>query len=319
MTAIPLPQIARLAAELNLSVIRSNSHFYGRKAMHGIIALFLSRMCLADWCVGDGIAPPDRVTRFASVNQLAASLDLPLETTRRNVVEMVGLGHLVRLDDGLALPVAPPAAARTVAYLSALHDLYVRLIDDIARTGNFGFAPTGNRVPLVRDVLERALDIFLMPFDAWGGIDSNLAAKYLWVAVNCANIRHLTIDAELSNRHAFEPPDDSERRAVSVRSAAAAIEMSYATAWRQVPVLTALQLLTVGRHGLIVSRASLASETVRRRRQQSVGYLLRRTDELCRSGLDPARASERYITGRPPLVPFLQDRPGAAPTEGAMA
>jgi hypothetical protein len=302
MSDLPYPQISRLTTELYLSGVEAGQLVCGSKYVRSLIFLLLCRVCLEDWCGQTELQQPRTLTRFTSLNSIAASLGYPFETTRKNVHAMVDAGLLVRTVDGVALAAHGENSDRVIAYCTLMHDIFVRLIEDIATTCDVELPrPQGNDFG-ARDVLERALDINLVPFDTQHQISDNLTGMTLWLAISIANIRHITYDPLLTAAYAYISTPDTIRRPVALKAMARALVMPYATAWRHAAALEDANLLTRQDGNLVVLSANLHSAGVGPKVVKNVDYAFRRISELIRLGLDPARAGDYYLHERPPLM-----------------
>ncbi len=304
MPALPYFQLSRLTTELHLSGFTAIHRVCGRRYVRGVVFLLLCRLCLDDWTDDGGLRVPGDLTRFSSVNRLAASLGYPFETVRQSVRALEAQGVAVRTANGIALAPDPENAARVIDYYTVLHDVFIRLVEDIAATCpiDLGGAPPHRAAAAA--VLGPALDVNLMPFDVQHRIDGDVTAMGLWLAIGAANIRHVTYDPALGSRNAFTPSPDASRRPIPLRQVARAVALPYATAWRHASALEAAGLLSQRPDGWVVLTDHLQAPAVRDTVIRNVDYTMRRVGEVIRAGVDPRDPGAQYLSSRPPLVAF---------------
>ena len=301
---IPIVELARFTNEFHLSAIDALRRSCGHKYVHGLIFLLLCRIGLDDWCEPSGFRPPGKVRRRASINQLAASLTCPFETMRRNVAQMEAAGIIARTQEGVALATTPAAATRVVAYLTVAHDVLIRLVEDIGSSESTAWMPAAVRRVPPHAVLQRALDIQLMPLDIDHQFARDRSMLFLWCAITTANTRHIAYDKALSARYAFQSTPDRLRRPVSLQLAAGAIGMPFSSARRHAQTLEALGLIERRTDGVVVLTSNLKRDDVDSVTVTNARYMFRKLEELVRLGLDPKKLEHAYLDKRPPLVAF---------------
>jgi DNA-binding transcriptional regulator YhcF (GntR family) len=299
----PLRQLTRLRAEMAMASNRLTAGLLPYEPMLGVNLGIVARICLPDWTAGGVLAPPARPTRAITMRKMALSLGSAPETTRRRVNLLIDRGVLASSDQGVSLAVTAENEVLVRCYYLGVHDLFLRLIEDIHATCDIGF-PIGEAPRFeIGDIIGRALDILLMPIDTYRPTGRSLLAFLLWGALTVVAVRNVTHDPVLSRRYANEIPPDDLRIGTSLRELAAALSIPYATAWRQVQAMRAEGLVTrLAGNRWIVLRSNLLSDSVREISTPPSQLLLRKVRELAALGLDPARAADHYRQGRPPLA-----------------
>ncbi len=266
---------------------------------YGVVA----RVCLPDWTRDKGLAPPTEITRAITIRKMALSLGMPPETMRRRANLLIDLGLFASSAKGLSLAVTPEGERRATLFYLGHHDLFLRLIEDIALTCDFTLKVGGTPAFSAADVIERAIDTLLLPIDTFRPSSIPPLAFFLWAGFAVAAVRRVAYDPVLCRRYANEIPPDDVRSAVSLRAVASTLSIPYATAWRQMQVLESHGLLTrMGSDKWAVLKSNILTETVREIGGQPSALMLGKVRELALLGLDPARASGYYLAGRPPLA-----------------
>lgn len=298
---LPIRQFTRLRAELAQSSAQMTLRTLPTD-LRGVEFGVITRLCLPEWTRSDGVSRPEAPERAIPIRRMALMLRDPPETTRRRVNRMrdAGLLHLSPAGVSLAPTAACEAIVRT--YLTATHDLFIRLIEDMAATTDLDLPVAPQPRFTFGDVVLRALDTILLPIDTFYPVGA-FHAFLLWGALTAVAVRDVTYDPVLSRRYAATIPPDAVRRSVSLRRLAAAMPLPYATAWRQMKALHEAGLVTrVGPDRWTVLTANLLEPSVRDITSPPSVLLARKVRELALLGLDPARAADHYRAGRPALA-----------------
>ncbi len=303
VTDLPLRQITRLRTEMAISAAALTGAMFPDQPMLGIEYGIVARISLPDWCAGGALARPAETSRAITIRRMALSLGSPAETTRRHVRQLVERGVLATCDDGVALATTPEATEVALLYYRAVHDLFVRLVEDISVTCDLDL-PVGDAPAFAPgDIVERALEVLLLPIDTTRPL-KNRMAFLLWGALTAAAVRGVTYDPVLCRRHAAEIPPDAIRAGVSLRRIATLLSIPYATAWRQIATLERDGLATRVGDGWTVLTANLVNPAVAHVSSGPSLHLYRKVRELALMGLDPRRAADRYLGVRPALADF---------------
>ncbi|MBY8826346.1 hypothetical protein [Sphingomonas colocasiae] len=271
--------------------------------MLGVKLGIVARVCLPDWTADGVLACPAVPTRAITMRSMALSLGDPPETTRRHVNLLRDRGVFTLSAQGVSLAATADNLALVERYYLGVHDLLLRLIEDVHATCDIDLTVGTAPQFTIGDVIGRSLDILLMPIDTYRPVGSSLLAFLLWGALTVVAVRTVTHDPVLARRYANEIPPDELRIGTSLRELAAALSIPYATAWRQVHALQAENMVTrlAGNRWTVLTR-NLLSDSVREISAPPSLLLLRKIRELAQLGLDPARAAAHYRQGRPPLA-----------------
>jgi hypothetical protein len=184
---------------------------------------------------------PDRLRRPVSANAIALELNLPRETVRRQINQLLAKGFLQRVDRrGVIVPTACAHMPAVVKAQEAMLESFGRMVGRIVDAGfEWPVCETSrrlstNHVPtflVLRQVLALAVRLFNLSIAVHGRLESAV----LMHAVTEYNLRALTDDPVLSRAHAStasSAPADSLREPVSTRSLAARTGIPRATLQR---------------------------------------------------------------------------------------
>jgi len=299
----PLRQLTRLRAEMAIASSQLTTRLLPDEPMLGVKLGIVARICLSDWISGGSLERPAMPTRAITMRKMALSLGSAPETTRRHVNLLLDRGVFVSSAQGVSLAATTANEALVRDYYLGVHDLLLRLIEDMSATCDIDLA-VGERPDFgIGEVTGRALDILLLPIDTYRPVRNSLLAFFLWGALTVAAVRQVTHDPVLSRRYANAIPPDDLRIGISLRELAATLSIPYTTTWRQVQALQTAGLVTrLSGNRWTVLTANLLHENVREISAPPSALLLRKVRELALLGLDPARVAAHYQQGRPPLA-----------------
>ncbi len=273
--------------------------------MLGIKLGIVARICLPDWVSRGSLERPEKPTRAITVRRMALSLGRAPETTRRRVNLLIERGVFVSSAQGISLAATPANEALVRDYYLGVHDLLVRLIADMTMTCDIDLPVGETRIFGIEGVIERALDVLMLPIDTYRPVGTSPLAFLLWGALAVVAVRDVTFDPVLSRQYANAIPPDDLRTGISLRELAAALSVPYATAWRHMQALQTDGLVTrPGSNHWAVLTENLLHKNVREIGAPPSAILLRKVRELALLGLDPARAADHYQRGRPSLAEF---------------
>lgn len=273
------------------------------QTMLGVEYGLVARVCLPDWIHDGELGRPVEPLRAISVRAMAASLGSAPESTRRHVHRLRDLGLLTATAQGISLATDPASETVVIRYYLGLHDLFIRLLEDIAATCDVDFAVAEDVSFGLADILERALDTLLLPIDTFRLEGMSRLAFLLWGALATVAIRDITYDPVLSRKYADVIPPDASRKGISLRPLAASMSIPYATAWRQLQTLKESDLVArLDNDRWTVLTRNLLNERARDTSGPPTLRLFGKVRELARMGLDPARATGLYRVGRPALA-----------------
>jgi len=298
-------QLTRLRTEMSIATAQLTARLLPDEPMLGAKLGIVARICLPDWTSGGSVQRPDVPTRAIPMRKMALSLGSAPETTRRRVKMLIDRGVLIASGQGVSLAATDANEALMRDYYFGIHDLFLRLIEDMAATCDLDL-PLGETPSFgISDILERAIDILMAPIDTYRPVGSSPLAFFLWAALTVVAVRDVTYDPVLSRLYANAIPPDDIRAGISLRELAAALSLPYATAWRQMQALQDEGLVTrLGGNRWTVLTANLLNASVREIGGPPSQILLRKIREMALLGLDPAQAARHYRRGRPALAKF---------------
>ncbi len=288
---------------MSIAGAQLTNRFFADDPMLGTEFGIVARICLPDWICGGELARPASPGRTITVRKMAMSLGSPPESTRRHVNILLDRGALALSAQGVTLAATAANEAFMVQYYLGIHDLFLRLIEDMVATCDIDL-PIGATPGFgMADIVQRALEILLLPIDTFRLAGNNRMTFMLWGALTMVAVRNVTYDPVLSRLYADAIPPDDVRIGISLRSLAAMVSIPYASAWRYIQALHASGLVTrLGSNQWTVLTANLLSEPARGLSTPPSILVFRKVRELALLGLDPARAAEHYRFGRPMLA-----------------
>lgn len=301
---LPLRQLARLRTEMAVAAYQLAAALFPDDPMLSVEFGIVALRCLPDWVRDERIVRPDAEDRSITVRQIARSLGAAPETVRRHIGQLRDRGALSVSDRGVSFAATPENEVRVARYLLGVHDLLIRLIEDVTLTCDLPL-PVGRAGAVgIAGVIERAIEVLLLPVDTFHLV-GHQQAFLLWGALTAVAVRTVTYDPVLARLYAVAIPADSLRSTISLRRLADALGIPYATAWRQMQALHERGLVTrVSTDQWTVLTANLLVDTARAVGAPPSVFTLRKLRELSLLGLDPAQAATRYQQGRP-APPFL--------------
>lgn len=223
--------------------------------------------------------------RPVSINALSASIGRPFETTRRHANALIEEGLIDRSAAGLSVSIESLVEPRIARFTDSCHDLLVRLIDDLARSG-YALPPTGTDVTYdPRSGVGIALDLLLAAMESHGKREENFTRLALLLAIEWAH-----------GSLATAGPDWATDPVIRTSAAARLLGLPYATTSRNIDALVDSGLLIRSGAGLrtadvqlaVAGRAALAD-----RARQLIG-------RLAQCGFPMEHPGTAYIRGRMP-------------------
>jgi len=241
-----------------------------------------------------------------SVNALAASLARPFETVRRHVNALIEAGLCVR--DGQYVRAAPDAARREAIarVLPHLHDIMVRLVEDMASFG-LPLPPARPRdAHDARATVAAAIDMLLTAIEFHGPQHPDWLEVIIYGAVMIANARPYSYDPALANIYSESDtvPPEGLRLPIATAALARALHLPYSTVGRHIVRMVADGRLTRREGGVMVATDWMQTTS------QIVGarIMAERTAQifarLAASGFAFDAPGALYLGGRPALVDF---------------
>ncbi|USU07949.1 hypothetical protein NF700_12785 [Sphingomonadaceae bacterium OTU29MARTA1] len=302
---LPIRRASRVANEMHLSGMGLVNRALPRQFDRSIVLLVIMRVCAPDWTRGGYLHRANGITRFVSVNNIAASLHRPFETVRRHVQALKDAGICVSHSSGLALNPDPSVGLDLLWLYAEYHDLLLKFTEDFGAAGMLP-PPVPTRAPGLRlTAIETALDIALMPFERFGTVFADWAQMRVWGCIGALNVRRVMLDPNLDERYSVVSTPNELRRPVPLRSVARTLDMPYATVWRHAHALKAREMLTETSMGWAVLSNQLREDMMESQVRAATLYYMRRLGALTKLGLDPANLDGDYVHGRPTLMPEL--------------
>lgn len=242
----------------------------------------------------------------ASVNALAASLDRPFETVRRHVNALIAAGLCRRDGAFVAVEAGTMADPAIDATLADLHDLMIRLIEDMVDFDLPLPAPRRD-VPYDRHItIAAAIDLLLVAIEFHAGQHGDWLQVLLYGTIMVANARPITYDVEHAHRYSESDtvPPDALRRPIGTAAVARTLGLPYSTAGRHI-----LHMLADGRlqrrpGGLIVSAAWMSTPSQLEGARIVAARAAQILARLAASGFVLDRPAALYLRERPRLLDF---------------
>lgn len=141
-----------------------------------------------------------------------------------------------------------------------------------------------------------------MPFEVARSRVVDWTSGLVWLAIVVANVRHVTVDPELSERYADAPTPDALRRPINVRALAAMTGLTYGTVYRHCQRLAAADVIVYDRDGWLTTALQVNDQQVDTGVKALLGYYVQHINELVLRGLDVGAVADRYLAGRPPYA-----------------
>lgn len=299
-------QSVRAQMEFHARGVAALQHVVPVKRAEGAAFLLLARLCARDWVAADGQIRPPTDPQPVSMNAIAASLGRPAETIRRHLRWLESLGVATVDRRGAALATTDDIAGRLATYLATMHDAMLLYGVDLADADDMLPVKPGNAwaVPTA-EVIERALDIMLVPFALQPLLLTNWCAGIVYLGISYENIRRVKDHPVLSRRYREVNTPDSLRDPVPLLAVATHFGLPYASVWRSAQLLRMLRVARpVARDGWLVTAADLHEERPKQARLAYRGYVARQFRALLATGYDPAKARGRlFVPQRGYAVP----------------
>lgn len=270
--------LGRLSAEFVLTFLKSVAGVSGGDFIDGVI-----RMAILDANIRHLTADPERAQQYssfelpvpddlrrpASVNAISMSLGLPFETARRRIRAMHETGMCQVTDKGVILPQVQLQSEElrvfTLKTQAAVADLYrsareiapaIELIDPLAID-----APRtpGGPEESSRLIMRSTIGYVLRYLEAAEPVAGDLISAMMFLAVQVANVEHITHAKDLSRR--YDAPQavvpDDQRRRTTIQAISKGLGASFETTRRRINALVDRGVLMRDEQGLYVPSALL--------------------------------------------------------------
>jgi DNA-binding Lrp family transcriptional regulator len=203
-----------------------------------------------------------------SIRELSRRLDLPYETVRRHVRDLIGSGHCVAAGDGIAVAPVIRHGARATAMLRKTYLNTARLLNDLTRIEVVDFkeeaSPPARSRRLGRQQMVIAVSAIGLLLEAMkmvrGVFGGDLVKGLVFTAIRAANVQHITNTSPTTHR-SFVP--DAERVPVTAMAIADSMRLPYETVRRHADALVKEgKLVRFGRQGVKVPETAFRNMTV---------------------------------------------------------
>jgi len=240
---------------------------------------------------------PDEARRPISIARLAASTELPFESTRRIVQRLIDQGACKRVEGGMIVPQAveerPEAARGATTNLGYVR----RFTRDLQAIGIIERAPAAwarspqdaARDAVVARIIARVsasyvLRVLKLFADTFGDLRTGIVAQ----TIATANTAHLDVRRGEGWRYAAidEAPPDAMRRPISVARLAESLGLPYETVRGYVRRLADAGACVRIERGVIIPQALLMRPQFARAALANVAYVRKFMRELEAAGLE---------------------------------
>jgi DNA-binding Lrp family transcriptional regulator len=232
---------------------------------------------------------PDEMRRPISVARLADSGNLPFESVRRVVQQLIADGLCERVPGGVIVPRSTIERAENLRAVLANAGYIRKFMRDLQATGLIAHVPSsltvaasvdGTRTArlVARQSSEYLLRSVQLLADTHGGVRAGIVAQ----TIISANTAYLDTRNGEGWRYAgiSENPPDEARRPISISRIAESLGLPYETVRRQVEKLLEANVCVRVRGGVIVPVALLESPGAVRAMLANVGYVRKLARDL---------------------------------------
>jgi DNA-binding Lrp family transcriptional regulator len=232
---------------------------------------------------------PDEMRRPISVSRLADSGNLPFESVRRVVQQLIADGLCERVPGGVIVPRSTIERPENLRAVLANAGYVRKFMRDLQATGLIGHLPSSLTVAASVDgtgiarlvarqssgYLLRAVQLLA---DTHGGVRAGIVAQ----TIISANTAYLDTRNGEGWRYAgiSENPPDEARRPISISRIAESLGLPYETVRRQVEKLLEANVCVRARGGVIVPGALLETPGAVRAMLANIGYVRKLARDL---------------------------------------
>lgn len=202
------------------------------------------------------------------IRELSRKLDLPYETVRRHVRDLVESGHCVAVGNGITVAPTIRRGARATAMLRKTYLNAARMLADLARIAVVDFkeeAPPPARSRRLAGqqmvIAVAAINLLLEAMKVLRGFfDGDLVKGLVFTGIRAANVQHITNTAPVAHRSIVP---DVERLPVTALAIADSMRLPYETVRRHTDALVKEgKLVRFGRQGVKVPETAFRNMTV---------------------------------------------------------
>jgi DNA-binding Lrp family transcriptional regulator len=201
------------------------------------------------------------------IRELSRRLDLPYETVRRHVRDLVESGHCVAVGNGITVAPTIRRGARATAMLRKTYLNAARMLADLTRIAVVDFkeeAPPARSQRLAEQQMVIAVAAISLLLEAMkvlrGFFDGDLVKGLVFTGIRAANVQHITNTAPVAHRSIVP---DVERLPVTALAIADSMRLPYETVRRHTDALVKEgKLVRFGRQGVKVPETAFRNMAV---------------------------------------------------------
>lgn len=206
-------------------------------------------------------------TKPMGIRELSRRLDLPFETVRRHVRQLIRSGACLAENGGITLAPTMQRSARANAMLRRIYLDAVRMLGDLRRIDVANYRPRRSATPGSRRldkeqtiIVVAAIGVLLAAMKVLRrSFDGDLMNGLVFTAIRAANVKHITNTAPAANRGILP---DSDRLPVSMLAISDSMRVPYETVRRHAgELLKHGKCVRVGRRGLIAPESAFRRMT----------------------------------------------------------
>jgi biotin operon repressor len=287
--------VSRLSSEYLLWFLGQVRQAFDGDVIKGVIFLAITQANVrhidegspAGWTELDN-PPPDNLRRPVSAGAVAQALGIPKETARRKIRELVSARFCALAPGGVIVPrrvfLRPGNATglkRNAEQLRALFSALQRYEVGLVRRYSLaiGAARLRQLGRVTTDFTLRATGILR------GLSDGELLAGLIFLAINAANVRHITAASEAVYATAEDPPPDAQRHPISALALSRELGIPAEAVRRHVRQLEASGYCVAVKGGLVVPTQVLMQPKFKAAVIQAAENLVWLLEELVRVGV----------------------------------
>ena len=244
-----------------------------------------------------GVEDPVTAEGNITVSSLAQSLGRPNETVRRQISKIEAQGYIVRHGNNIEIDINGSKSQNIRVFIQKTYNDFLEYIELLIRADDMlpGNGVNFQADSIKRKILETALDIYIVPMATHVGTFKEWTYGNVWTGIAVDSIRHIEQSDCLSKTYRFINTPDEMRRAVSLRSVAKKMNLSYPTAWRAAQYLKEANLIVQSTDGWNVTSQNLQARSMPHADRTYFQYLGRQLRQLIVLGFDPKMAQSYKV------------------------
>jgi hypothetical protein len=232
--------------------------------------------------------PPDNLRRPVSAGAVAVSLGLPKETVRRKIRELVSARFCILAPGGVVAPRRVFLRSGNMAGLKR-NAAHLQTLFSVLAAYDVGFVrgySLGSGEARLRQLGRISSDYTLRAATTLRALfGGELLAGLIFLAINVANVRHLSEEPNGRYLTAEDPPPDTERRPISALGLSRDLGVPAETVRRHVRQLEAAGYCVSVKGGVVVPTEVLMQPKFKTAVADSARHLVWLLEELVRVGV----------------------------------